>query len=567
MYPIQKAKQQILQELKKAVGGGFSPSIDDFALPPDPSLGDVAFPCFTLAKNLKRNPNEIATEIAAKIGPKEFIADVRAIGPYVNFVFSSEFGTSILSDISEREETYGRSNVGENKRVMIEYANLNTHKDVHIGHLRNLFLGQMLISVLEANGYDVIPVAYINDLGAHVAKSVWAISKFHKDEEVSKENQIDFLREVYVEATKAVEENPAYKEEVAAVFRNLEEQRGDEVKIWKKTWQWSVDFLEEVYTELNIKLEKWYFESDLIGKTRKIIDDLIKKGIVIQSEGAWIVDLEEEKLGVNLLVKSDGTLLYNAKDLGLALKKEEDYHPTRSIYVVDARQSHAIQQLFATLARMKFERELYHLAYEFVTLSDGVMASRTGNVIRYETFRDRLITQAQKATKERHSDWDEKQIESTSRLIAFAAMRFGMLKQDVEKKIIFDFNEALSFEGFSGPYLLYSFARIQNLFNKAGKVKPILDAQSLNHPLEHQLITQLARYPEVLFEISQTYQLNQLARYLFDLCQVFSHYYNEVPILKSEKSVQTSRLGLIQSVEQVLKNGLWLMGIEPIDEM
>lgn len=567
MYLIQKVKQQILQELKKAVGGGFSPTMDDFALPPDSLMGDIAFPCFELAKNLKRNPNEIATEIAVKIGPKEFIADVRASGPYVNFIFSKEFGTSVLSEISDREEEYGRSTVGENKRVMVEYANLNTHKDVHIGHLRNLFLGQMLVNILDANGYDVIPVAYINDLGAHVAKSVWVIGRFHKDEEVAEDHRIDFLRDVYIEAAKAIEENPAYKEEVAAVFKNLEEQRGDEVRIWKKTWQWSVDFLEEVYEELGIKLEKWYFESDLIGRTRKIIDDLIKKRIVIESEGAWIVDLSDEKLGVNLLVKSDGTLLYNAKDLGLALKKEDDYHPTRSIYVVDARQSHALAQLFTTLARMGFERELYHLAYEFVTLADGVMASRTGNVIRYETFRDRLIAQARRSTEERHSEWDEKQIDSVSRALAFSAMRFGMLKQDVEKKIVFDFDEALSFDGFTGPYLLYTFARIQSLFEKAGKTKPSFDAKLLIHPFEHQLITKLSFYPEVLFGISQNYRLNHLPRYLFDLCQIFSQYYNEVPILKSEEYVQLARLGLVQCVEQVLKNGLNIMKIDTVDEM
>lgn len=567
MYPIQKAKQQILQELKKAVGGGFSPSFDDFALPPDPSMGDLAFPCFDLAKSLKRNPNEIATEIAVKIGPKEFLADIHANGPYVNFVFSHEFGNDVLSEISDREDEYGRSNVGENKRVMVEYANLNTHKDVHIGHLRNLFLGQTLVNILDSNGYDVVPVAYINDLGAHVAKSVWAIQRFHKDEEIQEDHKIDFLRDVYVEATKAIEENPSYKEEVAAVFHNLEEQRGDEVKIWKNTWQWSVDFLEDIYDELGIKLEKWYFESDLIGKTRKIIDDLIKKEIVKESEGAWIVDLSEEKLGVNLLVKSDGTLLYNAKDLALALKKEEDYHPTRSIYVVDARQSHALQQLFATLSKMNFERELYHLAYEFVTLADGVMASRTGNVIRYETFRDRLITQAKQGTKERHSDWDEKQIDSTSRAITFAAMRFGMLKQDVEKKIIFDFDEALSFDGFTGPYLLYTFARIQSLFEKAGKYKSTHNAKFLTHPLEHELITKLSFYPEVLFEISQNYHISSLPRYLYDLCQIFSHYYNEVPILKSEEDVRSARLWLIECVEQVLKNGLAIMKIETVDEM
>jgi arginyl-tRNA synthetase len=567
MSSLSKAKQQILLELKTAVGSGFSPSIDDLTIPPDSKMGDIAFPCFELAKNVKKNPVQIATELAAKIGPKEFISDVRAAGPYVNFTLSPLFLSTVLSEIENQENDYGRSLIGVNKRILIEFANLNTHKDVHVGHLRNLFLGQMLVNVLQTNGYDVIPVAYINDLGAHVAKSVWAISRFHKDEEVPKEERIDFLRKVYIEATKAIEENPTYKEEVAETFRNLEEQTGPEVKVWKETWRWSVDFLESVYNELGLKLEKWYFESDLIGKTKKLIDELIKNGIVVESEGAWIVDLEKEKLGVNLLVKSDGTLLYNAKDLGLAMKKEEDYHPTKSIYVVDARQSHALAQLFATLARMNFDRELYHLPYDFVTLAEGVMASRTGNVIVYETFRDRLLTQARRGAKERHPDWSEKQIDATSRAVAFSAMRFGMLRQDVEKKIVFDFDEALSFEGFSGPYILYTYARIQSLFKKAGKTKESMDAGKLTLQIEHQLLVHLSKYPEVLFEISQSYRLSLLAHYLFDLCQLYSTFYDKAPILKADEAVRNARFGLTRGVEQALENGLGIMGIAPVDEM
>ncbi len=567
MSTLQKAKQQVLREIKTAVGSGFSPAMDDLATPPDPKMGDVAFPCFELAKSLKQNPAEIAVEIAAKIGPKELIADVRAAGPYVNFVFSKEFGYAVLREIKETEDTYGRSEIGAQKKIMVEFANLNTHKDIHIGHLRNLFLGQQLVNILQANGYDVIPVAYINDLGAHVAKSVWAIQRFHSEEEVSKHERIAFLRKVYIEATNAVDETPAYKEEISHVFRNLEEQTGEEVKIWKETRQWSIDFLEEVYEELELKLEHWYFESELIGKTKKIIDELIQKGIVVESEGAWIVDLNEEKLGVNLLVKSDGTLLYNAKDLALAMKKEEDYHPTQSVYVVDARQSHALKQLFATLTRMGFARELYHLAYEFVTLADGVMASRTGNVIQYETFRDRLLEQARQGTKARHPDWSEKQLEKTSRGIAFAAMRFGMLKQDVEKKITFDFDEALSFDGFSGPYLLYTYARIQSLLTKAPRTVFPKDGNALSHPLERQLLVHLAKFPEQLFEIGQTYRLSLLAHYLYDLCRLYSEYYNDVPIARSEGKERSARIALTRAVSQVLENGLGLLGIEPIDEM
>ncbi len=568
MYVIQEAKQEVIQELKKAVGKGFSPSLDELATPPDLKMGDIAFGCFALAKKLGQAPNEIATEIAAKIGAKGSIARVRAVGPYVNFTLAEKtFGTELLKEIKTMGKEYGSSDVGKEKRVMVEYANLNTHKDVHIGHLRNLFVGQMAVNVLRANGYDVIPVAYINDLGLHVAKSVWALGALHGDEKVDEDKRVETLRSVYVEANEKLEEEPGLKARVTEVFQELEEQKGEATVLWKDTRQWSIDHLKKIYGELGLELDHWYFESEVIGRTKKALDDLIEKGILVKSEGAWIVDLQDENLGVNLLIKSDGTLLYNAKDIGLALKKEDDYHPLRSIYVVDNRQSHALGQLFATLKRMGFDRELVHLSYDFVTLAGGAMASRKGNVIRYEDFRDQMIDQAKEETLKRHEDWKVKKVDAVARAVSFAAMRFGMLKQDTDKKITFDLDEALSFDGFTGPYLLYTHARIQSLLKKAKGVKPVFSASLLKERAEHKLLIQLAAYPELVFSVGQSLDLSQIARYLFELSKSFSEFYNEVPVLKAEKDVQAERLALVKAVQTVLANGFSILGIDSVDEM
>ena len=568
MYIIQEAKQEILQAIKKAVGHGFVPVIEDLQSPPDPAMGDVAFPCFGLAEKLKRNPKEIATEIAAKIGPKGHLAGAKAHGPYVNFVFeASTFGKAILEEVSEMGAEFGTSDVGKEKRVMVEFANLNSHKDVHVGHLRNLFVGQAAVNLQKACGYDVIPVSYINDLGLHVAQSVWAIAAKEDWDKTPKDKRIDFLREVYVEANQALEANPALKEQVTEVFKHLENQKGSEVLVWKVTRKWSLDYLKDVYEELGLTLDHWYFESQLIKKTKKIIDGLIKDGVVVQSQGAWIVDLQDEQLGVNLLIKTDGTLLYNAKDLALAVEKEKDYHSARSIYVIDARQSHAMQQLFATLKRMKFERELSHLSYEFVTLSDGAMAARRGNVVRYETLRDEMIDKARRETSSRHTEWSHAQIEKIARAVAFGGMRFSMLKQDVEKKIVFDLEESLSFDGFTGPYLLYTYARIQSIFKKAGKVKGKPSGKTLTDAYSHALLLSVAQFPEVLFRSAQELQPAILAQYLFDLAKSFSTFYEHVPVLQAREDEVLERLALLKSVSQVLKNGLGLLGIETLDEM
>ena len=568
MYTIQKAKTEILQAIKQAAPPGFVPSLEDLETPPDQKMGDVAFPCFDLAKSLKRNPAEIATELAVKIGPKGFIAEAKAAGPYVNIVLNTKtFGEAVHEEMAELHSEYGTSDVGADKRLMVEFANLNSHKDVHIGHLRNLFVGQAAVNLLKATGFDVIPVAYINDLGLHVAKSVWCMKTYHQDEDVKPEDRIAFLRDVYVEANKILEEQPALSAQVTEVFRHLEDGRGDELALWKETRDWSIDFLKEVYNELGLTIDHWYFESDVIGKSKKIIEGLIEQGIVKESEGAWIVDLKDEDLGVNLLIKTDGTMLYNAKDLGLAMKKEEDYHPTRSIYVVDERQSHALKQLFATLGRMGFERELQHLSYEFVTLEGGAMAARKGNVIRYEDLRDELLGEAQRETQSRHEDWTKKKVQKVARAVAFAAMRFGMLKQDTGKKIIFNLKDAVSFEGFTGPYLLYTFARIHSLLKKAGRKKPKGTATTLTHPTEHRLILALAKYPEVVFDTAQKLEPAMLCQYLFDLAKTFAEFYANVPVLTREGVELSERLALVRAVGEGLAQGLKLLGIETVDEM
>ncbi len=569
MYVRQQAQQEILQELKKAVGKEFTPTVADLSAPPDQKLGDFSFPCFTLAKGLKRNPSELANEIAAKIGPKGSIKSITAAGPYVNFFLDEgTFGSAVLEEIASQGASYGCSKAGDGKKVMIEFAQPNTHKDIHVGHLRNFFVGQELVNVLKAIGYDVISATYINDLGAHVATCLWGIKNFHTAETPAKEERISFLGKAYADATKAAEEQPNVKAEISAIYRDLEEMKGPLVSLWKKTRAWSLAYMKFVFKEVGLTLDVWYHESELIGRTKRLIEDLIKNGIIVHSEGAWIVDLQADGLGVNLLVKSDGTLLYNAKDLALAFRKNEDYEPMRSLYVVDARQSLAMRQLFATLKKIGFEKELAHISYEFVTLKDGAMSSRKGNIVRYEAFRDQMIAGAREETKSRHTDWDEKKIEKAARAIAFAAIRFGMLKQDLDKVITFDPKEALSFDGCTGPYLLYSFARIQSILKKGKKAKHLFSGTHLTSPVERHLISLLSRYSDTVFTVGTTYHLSALPQYLFDLCKTFSEFYEASPVLKAHGAeLAAERLGLVKSVAQVLENGLRLLGIQPIKEM
>jgi arginyl-tRNA synthetase len=569
MSAYNQTKQKIIQELKSALGKGYSPTAAEIENPPDAAMGDFAFPCFTLAKGLKKNPAEIAFELAAKIEPKGVIKKVKAVGPYVNFFLNTEiFGKEVLEEIAEQGEDYGKVHDEHRRRVMVEYANLNTHKEVHIGHLRNLFVGHAAINLLRAAGYDVIPASYTNDLGTHVAKCVWGLRKFYPDYELKEENATLFLGKVYTEATQAEEKDPNAKAEISQVFHELEAGKGEAIALWKKTRKWSVNDLKSVFKELGLPIQVWYFESELIKPAKKIIKDLEKKGLAVQSQGATIIDLSNEGLGAYLLIKSDGTLLYAAKDIPLALRKEEEYQPEKSIYVIDNRQSLAMRQLFATLRRMGFKKDLVHLSYDFVTLKEGVMSSRKGNIVRYETLRDTLIDLAKAETVKRHPEWKEKKIEKISRAVAFAALRFSMLRQDPDKKIVFDINESISFDGYTGPYLLYTYARIQSILRKSDGLKPEIKTKHLATAVEHQILFKLARYPEILAATAVDFKLDRLAEYLFELAKLFATFYHETPILQDKnKEAVAARLGLIQELAQVLENGLWMMGIEVVEEM
>ncbi|OGL66937.1 arginine--tRNA ligase [Candidatus Uhrbacteria bacterium RIFCSPHIGHO2_01_FULL_63_20] len=565
MSAFQDAKKQILLELKSAVGKEFTPTVADLTTPPDPSMGEVAFPCFALSKALKRSPFELASEIAAKVEPKGFVAKAVSAGPFVNFTLDPEaLGKAVLADIAKEKDGYGRAEAAKS-RVMVEFANPNTHKEVHVGHLRNFFVGQAVANLLSAAGFEVIPVSYINDLGTHVAKTLWRMKR--SGEMPGKEDRIAFMGRMYAEAVREEEADPRVKEEISAIHRDLEELKGPYVSLWKKSRGWSLKELKAIFKELSLTIDKTYYESELIGETKRIVEELKANGIAKESQGAVIVDLEDAGLGVNLLVKSDGALLYNAKDLALAYRKDEDYRADRSLYVVDGRQSLALKQLFSTLKRAGFQKELGHVSYEFITLKEGAMSSRKGNIIRYETFRDSMLGMAASETNTRHPEWKERKVAASARAVAFAAIRFGVLKQDLDKKITFDMEEALSFDGFTGPYLLYSYARTKSILRKAGRAKKSPDASALSSPVERRILVKIASYPDVVHEAATGIRPSAIAQFLFDLCKAFAEFYETCPVLASEGATREARLALTAAVSQVLSNGLALLGIDTVEEM
>ncbi len=571
MYALQKAKQQAATSLKKAIGKGATISVEDLETPPNPEMGDLAFPCFTLAKKRAKSPADVARELAAKIGSSELIEKAKAVGPYVNFIFNkAAFSTRVLKEVRVAGKKYGNGTSGKGTKVVVEGADPNTHKIFHIGHILDALYTQAIANVLKANSYEVVFASYIGDSGADVAKAVWGFNKYHDGSDVAEGDRAKYLGEIYTRATKEVHENEEIKKEIQEVQRALEKKKEPWEALYQKTRKWSMDEFKKVFSELNVKPDAWYFEREVESPGKELVKKMLTDGVAKKSDGAVVVDLEDEDLKVFLILKSDGSALYATMDLYLAMKKEEDHAADRLIIVTDVRQSFYFKQLFATLKRIGLRRQLLHLPHGMVTLPEGAMSSREGTIVSYEELKSEMLTTLKKETSSRHKDWDDEKIEKTAAAINSAAIAFMMLRQDTDSNIVFDMKEATSFDGFTGPYLLYSIARIESVKRKAKaeKVRKKTNPEKLTHPLEARLVRKLADLPDVVARAAQSYQVSGVAVWAFETAKLFSEYYHEVKIVNvDDKTLSGARLALVGAVRQGLENAMKILTIEPINEM
>lgn len=575
MYIIEKKKSNISGLINKAVGQELiAPS--GLVYPPNPKMGDLSLPCFELAKKLKKTPIETAVFLNEKLvmqlscGYPQFSC-VSVIGPYLNFTLNkTELAKAVIKEIEKEKEKYGFNKSGKNKQVMIEFSNANTHKEYHIGHLRNLCYGDAVTRILAANGFKAIPVSYINDFGIHIAKTLWRYLKFYKNKPLP-ENKGAFLGEIYARSSKELENNPEGKAEVNKMMKKIESRKGEEYRLWQKTRKWSIKQMDKIYKEMRIEFDHIFYESEVINKGRDMVADLHAKRILTKSQGAILVDLKKYDLGVLVFLRSDGTALYPVADLPLALEKFKKYKLDKSIYVVDIRQSLYFKQLFKILEMLGINKEMMHLSYEFVKLPSGMMSSRLGNVITYEELKSLAMAKAVEETKKRHKDWSDKKISQTAWKIVEGAIKFEMLKVGAGQIIVFDVNKALKFAGFTAAYLQYTYARIQSIFRKLQITIPSTRDKIQNLKLdelkEQELILKLAKYPDAVKLAGEKYDPSEIAKYLSELAGLFNDYYHSVPVLQAEAEIRDARLALINAISQVIANGLDLLGIKVVDEM
>ena len=492
---------------------------------------------------------------------------VLTVGAYLNFKLDREkLSTNILGEILKEKGDYGRKEFRENEKIMLEFSNVNTHKEYHLGHLRNISYGDSVSRILKAKGKNSISVSYVNDFGIHVAKTVWALSEFYKDEELS-ENKGEFLGRVYARATKESKDNKIAEGIIKGTMKKIESREGLEYDLWKKTREWSIEQFDKIYKELDVEFVKKYYESEFIDEGLGMVQDLINKNILKKSEGAVIADLEEYGLGVLVVLRSDGTATYPVADIPLAQAKFEDFNLEESVYIVDNAQSLYLKQLFKILDLIGLKKKKTHLSYDVVKLPSGKMSSRLGNTVTYTELKEKLLEKSLEETKKRHEDWSEKKINATAWKISKGAMKFEMLKVGANQIITFDINKALSFSGFTSAYLQYTYARFNSIIKKSSKLNNKIDYKNLKEEKEYQIVLKLAKYSEIIEKSALSYNPSEIAKYLFELAQLSNDFYHSFPILKEEERIRQVRLVLINAISQVVKNGLDLLGIEAVEEM
>ena len=540
------------------------PSIENLIeIPPKYDMGDFAFPCFGLAKSLKKNPMIIAEDFTKKLRkklPKE-ISNIDFNGAYINFFIDKKIlAEKVFEEVSKKD--FGKNILGRGKSRLVEYSQPNTHKAFHVGHIRGTSLGESLSRIFRASGEKVTQMNYSGDTGMHIAKWIWCYKKYHSKE--SLKNDEAWIAGIYVDAIKRLGDNEEFQEEVNEINQKIEDKSDKEInKLWKETRAASIKSWERIYSELDAHFDVNFYESEfeMSGKTEAL--KLLEKGIASKDDAVFM-DLKKYDLGVWVLLRKDGTVLYSAKDIALALRKFKDFKSDNYLVTVGNEQKMHFEQLVKTLELMglKKESKIYgFLPFGMVRFPEGKMSSRTGKNVLYSDFFKEVTSVAKEGIKKR--GYDGADIDDRAMKIAVASIKYSMLKQDPRKTMIFDPRSDVSFEGDTGPYLLYSYARASSIVRKvkSKKAVKILDLDST----ESRLLKKVEGFEDIVKKAYKDLAPNLIANYCFELAQVFNEFYHSCPVMGSKE--EGFRLKLVDAFRITIKRGLGLLGITTIEEM
>ena len=566
-----------MQDFKVAIGNLLKEKIEDLSLeeilglieiPPNKDMGDYAFPCFKLAKVFRKAPNMIAADLAENIEAKGDIAKVMPMGGYVNFfVNKSQLATNVINDVLTQKDAYGKSKLGEGKTVVIDFSSPNIAKPFHIGHIRTTVIGNALYKIYDSQGYDTVRINHLGDYGTQFGKLIVAF-KLWGDKDAVEANPIPELLKLYIRFHDEAEEKPEMEDEARAWFTKLE--NGDPEA--KELWQWfrdeSLKEFARVYDLLDIEFDSYNGESFYSDKMDSVIETIKEKGLLKESKGTNVVELEEYNMPPALITKNDGSTLYMTRDLAAAVYRKNTYDFDKCIYVVGSQQALHFQQLFKVLELVGYEwaKDLIHVQFGMVALEEGTMSTRKGRVV----FLEDVLRQAIEKTKETmlSKNPNAKNVDEIAKQVGVGAVVFQELSNSRIKDYTFSWERTLSFEGETGPYVQYTHARCCAVLRKANEeVTSDIDYSLLTNEDSVEVLKTIASFNKSIVSAMNKNEPHIVTRFVLDLAQAFNKFYHDNPILVDDVNVRKARLALVAATRQTLENGLKLLGMQAPERM
>ena len=556
--------KKYIAERIKIDGAGTEEIQAAIALPPNTEMGDFALPCFKFAKILRKSPVAIAEDIKNSYVCDGVISEVSAVNGYVNFKINKQGLTrEVICEILEKGGKYGSSEIGKGKTICIDYSSVNIAKPFHIGHLSTTVIGGALYKIYTFLGYNVVGINHLGDYGTQFGKLICAYKHWGNRDSVEK-GGIHAINSLYVRFNE--EATPEMEQEAREYFRLIEsgDKEANELFEWFKSL--TLSYVKKIYEKLNIKFDSYAGERFYTDKMQPVVDELREKGLLKESEGAQIVDLENHSMPPCLILRSDGASLYATRDLAAAIYRKNTYDFYKSLYVVAYQQNLHFKQVFKVLELMgnEWAKDLVHVAYGMVSLEDGAMSTRKGKVIWLEDVISKCIEKAYNVISEKNPEVENK--EQIAETVGMGALIFGALYNNKIKDIVFSYDKVLSFEGETSVYVQYTCARAKSVLAKSG-LKGNLPENYEPNAEEYEVIKTLATFGEAVNEAGEKYEPSIVARYAVDLAQKYNKFYIECKILTAEEEAKNFRLALTRATLQTLENALKLLGIGVPEKM
>lgn len=537
-------------------------------VPGDNAMGDYAFPCFRLAKTLKKAPPVIAQEIASKLGNAGIFEKAVNVNGYVNFFLKRAiFTEEILKEVNEKGKNFGGSDVGQKRKVIVEFSSPNIAKPFHIGHIRSTVIGNSIYKLYDFIGYDAVRINHLGDYGTQFGKMIVSYRRWGNEADVRKE-PIKTLLGYYVKFHEEAENDPSLEDEAREVFTKLENGQPEEKELWQWFREESLKEFSRVYGMLGIEFDSYAGESFYSDKMGRVIDLLKEKSLLQESEGAQIVDLEKYNLAPALIMKKDGSTLYITRDIAAAIYRKENYDFYKNIYVVASQQNLHFQQWIKIIELMGFEwaKDCLHIPFGLVSLEEGTMSTRQGRVVHLEEVLNRAINQTREIIIEKNVNTDN--IEEASRQIGIGAVVFQELSNNRIKDYVFSWDKVLNFEGETGPYVQYTYARASSILRKAEmEVTTDVNYQVLSTDTAYQLSKLIYEFPDIVLEAADRCEPSIVTRHVVDIAQAFNKFYNDEHILVADLEVRKAKILLVSAARNTIKNGLTLLGMEALEKM